>query len=350
MNVVIRADAANHIGTGHIMRCLTLAHSLANNGATVEFICREFEGNIIEGIISQGFNTHRLPRLECSNFELDLGDHPPHANWLGTSWQNDVYQSLSACARASYDWLVIDHYAIESQWQQEMRALFKHILVIDDLADRRHECDILLDQNVAISSDHNYEVLVPDTARILLGPEYCLLRPEFHQQYPELQSRETQRVLVFFGGIDRYGYTFQVLKALVEYDDIHITIVTGSNNLQNVEIEQLCKEKSHTYLSNISNMAEVMASQDYAVIASGFVCYEVASLQIPSLFVPLSDIQDRVARKLASMGIGSVLLPSELNAATIRYKLEGLRSIKKDAFKAFCVDGTINVVNSMFET
>ena len=121
MNVVIRADAANHIGTGHIMRCLTLAHSLANNGATVEFICREFEGNIIEEIISQGFNTHRLPCLECSNFELDLGDHPPHANWLGTSWQNDVYQSFSACARASYDWLVIDHYAIESQWQQEMR-------------------------------------------------------------------------------------------------------------------------------------------------------------------------------------------------------------------------------------
>lgn len=177
MNVYFRADAAALIGAGHVMRCLTLAAQLRRRGAAVTFICREFAGNLCDFIARQGFAVRRLA--------VAAGAEPTAAQdtWLGADWRRDareVREILASQAQPA-DWLVVDHYAIDWHWERTVRPMVRRLLVIDDLANRRHVCDVLLDQNLHRDAAGRYDGLLPVHCRRLLGPRYALLRPEFWQ-------------------------------------------------------------------------------------------------------------------------------------------------------------------------
>ncbi len=150
MRVVFRADASLNIGSGHVMRCLTLANALRESGASCFFVCREHPGNLLELIREQGFEAIGLPLPKT--FESLHGKHSSsrltYAGWLGDSWQRDAEQTLAALNGELADWLVVDHYALDSAWEESLRPACRRLLVIDDLADRDHRCDLLLDQNL----------------------------------------------------------------------------------------------------------------------------------------------------------------------------------------------------------
>ncbi|GHD79183.1 UDP-2,4-diacetamido-2,4,6-trideoxy-beta-L-altropyranose hydrolase [Vogesella fluminis] len=296
MNVVFRADASFAISSGHIMRCLTLAQALREQGAKCHFVCKAHPGHLADLIIERGFS---IILLTCHTL-LAIDDFPVHAAWVGGSWQDDAEQTVVALQGQEVDCLVLDHYGLDARWQRRLRPVVRRILVIDDLADRPHDCDALLDQNIDFGQHSRYQALLPATARQLLGPHYLLLGAGFQQPATLEPGKILQRGLAFFGGADPCGYTWQLVNAL-EWPSLQV--VVGANNPLRDEIEQRCHEKGWSFACNTPQMANLMRQADFAIISCGFTAYELASLYVPSLLVAVSDIQVKVAKALEAAGV-----------------------------------------------
>src|SRR5690606_211919 len=175
LKVAIRADASSRIGSGHVMRCLTLAERLREDGADMLFVCRVHDGNLVETIEQRGFSVATLSPA------ADRDELAGYAGWLGVSQEDDARQTIKAIAAygwKKFDWLVVDHYALDAQWESALRPLAGRILAIDDLANRKHDCDVLLDQILVANFERRYDGLVPENATRLLGPKYALLQPD----------------------------------------------------------------------------------------------------------------------------------------------------------------------------
>ncbi|MDN5873135.1 MAG: UDP-2,4-diacetamido-2,4,6-trideoxy-beta-L-altropyranose hydrolase, partial [Sinobacteraceae bacterium] len=202
MNVVFRADASLEIGTGHVMRCLTLANALRETGASCTFVCRAHEGHLGEHIRACGHALHLLPRV--ADFSPD-DKTDPYARWLGSTPEQDAEQT-QAVLTSDCDWLVVDHYGLDACWETRLRARARHLLAIDDLANRRHDCELLLDQNLGRDA-RDYDGLVGDRTQRLIGPRYALLRPEFAQwreiSLARRRQPRLQQLLITMGGVDR---------------------------------------------------------------------------------------------------------------------------------------------------
>ena len=153
LKVAFRCDASIQIGSGHVMRCLTLANELHDKGVEITFVCREHPGHLFDFIETSKHCLMSLP-LPTS---LAVGKLA-HAQWLGVTQEEDARQSIEALKIIGHvDWLVVDHYALDVEWETAMRVGTEHIMVIDDLADRKHDCDVLLDQNYYDGLEGRYE-------------------------------------------------------------------------------------------------------------------------------------------------------------------------------------------------
>ncbi|MFJ8234648.1 UDP-2,4-diacetamido-2,4,6-trideoxy-beta-L-altropyranose hydrolase [Ureibacillus sp. NPDC094379] len=305
MNVVIRTDASLEIGTGHVMRCTTLAKQLEREGANITFICRNFPGNSILFLQNQGFNVYTLTLPKTQN----------HYQWIRENWKQDVEDTKSAIAslNKNVDLLIIDHYGLDINWESEMRLEVKHIMVIDDLANRTHDCDLLLDQNYYINMENRYNGLLPNSCIQLLGPNYVLLRDEFLLIDPSKINRDgnVKNVLVFFGGTDPTGETMKTIQAIQKLNcsEVNFNIVVGAANPQRRKIEYICSKSSNiTFHCQVSNMAELMMNADLSIGAGGSTTWERCFLQLPSIIIIVAEnqreIAHAVARKGASICIG----------------------------------------------
>ena len=193
---VIRADASEQIGSGHLMRCLTLADRMRREGTEVHFICRDLVGNLNHLVCEQGFPLHVLPR------HADDPSLSGYAAWLTVAQETDARETGEVlCTLAPIMRLVVDSYALDEVWERIVRPLVGEIFVIDDLANRKHDCDILLDQNFYCAMQHRYDGLVPPSCKLLLGPSHALLREEFYAAKKKLRRRDghLRRILVFYG-------------------------------------------------------------------------------------------------------------------------------------------------------
>lgn len=289
MNVFFRTDSAVNIGTGHVVRCLTLADELRANGTEISFICREDTGNIIEAIEKKGYRVYRLP----SNIDIKR--------------DCELTKAIINNQKEATDWLIVDHYDIDISYESSLRDHAKKIMVIDDLANRRHDCDILLDQNYSRKGSR-YNGLVPEHCIQLLGPEYALLRPQFREARENLkkESGEVKRILVFMGGADPTNETGKALKALVLLNrhDISVDVVIGSSNPFKNGLEILIKQMPNTTCYfNVSNMAELLTSADLAIGASGTSTWERCCLGLPSIVTILADNQKEIAEELEREGV-----------------------------------------------
>jgi UDP-2,4-diacetamido-2,4,6-trideoxy-beta-L-altropyranose hydrolase len=307
MRIVIRADASIQIGTGHVMRCLTLAEALRDSGANVAFITRAHPGNMNEHINSKGFNVHTLPDLCTSEPQQNLDGY---TQWLGVDQVTDAEEIIQVLADKLLDWLIVDHYALDKNWEEKLRPHAHKIMVIDDLADRLHTCDLLLDQNLGRQAS-DYSQLVPEHCTVLAGPQYALLRPEFAalREY-SLKRRETpviKHILITMGGADQPDATGLVLDALKSCpltEDCTITVVMGSHApwLEKVhKVAQQMPWKTEVKV-NINNMAQVMADSDLAIGAAGSTTWELSCLGLPSLLVVLAENQRSIAEALDANG------------------------------------------------
>lgn len=316
--VAFRTDASLDIGTGHVMRCLTLADALAVHGAVCRFICREHPGHLIEHIRSKGYRVDALPvgaSLLVRNGEMPPIDSPPHAHWLRCQWETDAVETRAILTEEEQDWLVLDHYALDARWEKALHGCYRKLMVIDDLADRLHACDILLDQNLG-RNPCDYETLVPTLCQRLIGPQYALLRPEFAAlRAYSLQRRQTpilKRLLITMGGIDHPNATGKVIEALKSCPlpaDCKIIVVMGSRApwLEQVHVLAATMPWPTEVRVNVNNMAQLMADSDLAIGAAGSTSWERCCLGLPTLLVVLAENQRNAAHFLEKQQAVTIL-------------------------------------------
>ncbi|HEX6592501.1 MAG TPA: UDP-2,4-diacetamido-2,4,6-trideoxy-beta-L-altropyranose hydrolase [Moraxellaceae bacterium] len=304
MSVVFRTDASARIGSGHVMRCLTLATALRATGAQCRFICRAHSGHLAAVIRQQGFACDLLP---APDEEAVAGNY---SSWLGTTPARDAEQCAALLAGAAVHWLVVDHYALDAAWESALRAHCRQLLVIDDLANRAHDCDLLLDQNLGREAAA-YAPLLPAHARCLTGPHHALLRPEFARHRDASLARRhapsLRRLLVTMGGTDPDNITALVLDILSRCAlpaDSHVTVVMGATAAGLPRVRQLaptlpwpCEVRV-----NETDMAGLNSACDLVIGAAGSSVWERCCLGVPSALAILADNQQRIAQALAQAG------------------------------------------------
>lgn len=304
---LIRVDASRSIGTGHVMRCLTLANALAEKGGDVSFICREHEGHLCRLIEERGFVVHRLPS-PADDFKPETT--PCHAPWLGASWQEDAEQTGDVIKDLDFKpaWLVVDHYALDQRWEKILRPLVGEIFVIDDLADRPHDCDLLLDQNLVADMHTRYSGKVPEDCHLLLGPEYALLQPIYAELHDRIPPREgpIRRILISFGGVDSDNLTGRALAAFLSLNlpDIEVDVVISQGSPYASAIQKQVAGHPNIHLhSTLPTLAPLMARADLAIGAAGTTSWERLCLGLPSLVVTLAKNQRPIADGLHRQGL-----------------------------------------------
>ena len=304
MRTLFRVDSSSIIGAGHVMRCLTLARRIRDAKGTCVFVCRKHEGNLSEFIRSDGFEVRILPEVSPKT-EVLVEDH---STWFGTLRELDAEQTLGVCREmGGVDWLIADHYAVDWRWTEALREGTKKVLIIDDLVDRLHDCDALLDQTYG-ATVHDYEKLVKGQFIPMMGTEYTLLREEFKMlRSQSLKKRElkssVERVLIAMGGMDLRDLTCDIIHALKnkrETKGLTLDVVISSCSPYLTRIRDTAEKYQGVCLHvDTDKMAELMFECDVAVGAGGTTTWERCALGLPAVCISTAQNQERLLKSVS---------------------------------------------------
>jgi len=303
MRVVLRVDANGRMGTGHAMRCLALAGALRARGADCHFLMRaDGIGGIADRIGEEG---HRFIALDAPD---DPSNHEglAHSHFLpgGQAW--DAEASGMALDGAPTDLLIVDHYGIDARWQRAMRSHARRILVIDDLADRPHDCDMLLDQNLVAGFESRYDALVPPACQRLLGPRYALLRSEFERRPQTVETRGelNPRLLVMFGGADPQNLTLKTVELLVRIGwRGGVDIVAGPLHADPDGLRRAMAPLPDALLhAPARNVSALMSKAGLSIGSPGVSSWERCAQALPSITVSQAFNQEAIGAALGEAG------------------------------------------------
>lgn len=304
LSIAFRCDASVRIGTGHVMRCLTLARALRARGHACHFIMRDLSGHQGTRVRAEGFGVTLLS-APCGQ-AIPAG--PAHAKWAEVPWVEDASETAAAL-KAKTDWLVLDHYAFDVEWETAALPPGARLCVIDDLADRAHACDVLVDQNLGRRAE-DYDTLVPAEAARLIGPRHALLRPEFAAARKDALAARTARggmlnyVLITMGGVDADNATGAVLASSA-LRGVQVTCVLGPGapSLSSVKAQAAALPGVSVQV-DVPDLSPLMAAADLAIGATGGTAWERCVLGLPTLMLVLADNQAPAAWALARAGAG----------------------------------------------
>ncbi len=297
--VVFRVDASVEVGTGHLARCRTLAEELHGRGWQVLFASRELPAGMADLVVRDGFDLLWMDRSR-------------------PGWEADAAATLTLLAGApTIDWLVVDHYGLDGRWEERVTVRARRVMVIDDLADRNHRCDLLLDQNLVDGMETRYKGKVPEGCRTLLGPRYALLRPAFVETSRRRRGRDgsVRRIVITYGGSDPTDETSKALRALMmlQMSDVAVDVVVGAANPRRAEVERLALRvpgaDCHADL-DAGTMAGLLNSADLAIGAAGTSTWERCLLGLPAVMTIVASNQAPLARAVADRGAGVELGPA----------------------------------------
>lgn len=343
--ILIRADSSVQLGYGHIHRCLTLAHHLKKNGCEVEFACQALSGNIAEFILEEKFKVHLLPCDPKEKFD----------------WQADLANTLSImnAAQNQYDTLIVDHYGIDHQWEEPFYNKGLKIFVIDDLADKKHYCRILMNPTFHVKKEA-YDTLVEKGTDLLLGEKFVLLRPEFATCKEKVKPRndfKQPKVHMFFGSVDAANYCLKFSRLLLKFfDHLQLKVITRS------PISDDWVDLKSTYASRIDinaptkNMAKSMMDCDIAFGAPGITTWERAAMGLAGIYIASHQNQIKVLNHLQNVGLCHFLgLPETLEEKVVAdlnsifSDHDTLRNMSQLGFKAIDGLGTTRVSRILME-
>lgn len=284
-NFVFRWDAGKKVGNGHFMRCMVLSTELIKRGHAVMVLTREIPIFLLSLLNHLGIVSHSIAMESDGLAEL--------------SNINQLYK---------IDWLVIDHYDIEIKWENDARQFASRIMVIDDLANRKHNCEILLDQNVPNCIQLGYAKLVPKQCVQALGWSYLLARPSFYAKSTQHRSG----TLVFLGGGDHSQALFSLIKNLIKRTEYHPLRVLVTSDYLPITYWQSLVGDTGDVECDLVEPVSIYRSSAIAVVRCGFVSYELALLGIPAVHIYTSDIQAVVAKELENRNMGIALQAVQL--------------------------------------
>lgn len=342
MKVFFRVDSATRIGGGHLMRCITLAETLRAQGAQVSFVCRELPGNLIALVKTKGFPVLVLPSPSTYSGNSIV----PYSGWLGVSQKEDALETQVILADSKPDWLIVDHYSLDIIWEKILRPYCSRIMVIDDLANRKHDCDVILDQNFSLESDARYKDLVPNLCKILLGPKYALLKNEFQilRSQKERKNKSLDRILVFFTTGDDQGQTLKAMKGIIIFGKTkHVDVVIGNENPDAEIIKKMCLTQRWSFHCQVEYMPSLIAKADLIIGAGGSSNWERCAVGTPAIIIILAENQAAIAHALDSaeivinLGWNTNIMPEDYAEALTQITPERLAVLSENALRL--VDG-----------
>lgn len=287
------------------MRCLTVANTLRAQQVECVFICRPHPGNLIDTIRVEGFTVIELSAPPLAAESLLQG----YARWLSCREEDDARECIEAI-EGEWDAVIVDHYGIGRVWENTLRTIARQVVVIDDLANREHDCDILIDQNYYIKAQERYRHYVANQTTLLLGPKYSILRPEFYAQRGNASIRsKISNILIFYGSMDSTGETVKALRALSLIDSdllqgVAVHVVVGKLNKNKEVIASLCaSDSSLHYHEQVDNMAQMICQCDLALGAGGTTTWERAFLLLPTIVTVVADNQRELTHTAHNLGI-----------------------------------------------
>jgi UDP-2,4-diacetamido-2,4,6-trideoxy-beta-L-altropyranose hydrolase len=300
----IRVDSSFKIGVGHLMRCLTLADELANQSFEVTFFSRHMPDRLVDLIYER---KHQFVSIDTG--EEDCDENNLYESWLECSEEVDSTAFLNK-AQGTFDLLVVDHYGLSEKWEKRVKYKAKKIFVIDDLANRKHDCDYILDQNCYPEIENRYSGLVPDTCIRFMGPHYSLLKPDFSEYRKKLNRDDSKiNILVFYGGADPTSETLKFLEAIdSEYRNNpswdNLTVVIGESNRDKKDIERIMEKLLKAELHvNTPHMANLTSCATVSFCAGGTFTWERFCLGVPAFVTTNAENQLEGAHHLAKEGL-----------------------------------------------
>lgn len=289
--LLIRTDGSSQIGTGHVMRCLTLAQVWSKAGGNVLFAGAEFPEGLSNRIDQWTSTVHRL-------------DSQPGS-------QRDATRTANIANQHDAQWIVVDGPHFSADYLSELNTSPARVLLIDDMGERAHySTDIVLNQNLH-ADEEMYANRSSDT-ELLLGPDYVLFRDEFLEWIDWTPDAETipQNLLVTLGGSDPNNDTKTVLNALDQVTaDLETVVIVGAMNDAFSDLTDLVEEVNQTVQlkRNVSDMASQMAWADIAVSSGGTTCWELAYMGVPTIVGAIAPIEEYTLTGLKQAGLFSLV-------------------------------------------
>jgi len=283
---LFRCDGSTQIGTGHIMRCLSLAEGLKRKHWQCAFVMKDYDARLADKIEEKGFELRLIPKESSLKEDLKL------TRKYASQWKVSI--------------ILTDSYDLDREYLKTLKEDKFFVLSIDDSTQTHFYSDILLNQNIHATAREYSERIEPYT-KLLLGPKYALLREDFvSSRNAERISEKVQKVLVTMGGGDPYNQSLKVLRALENMKEaFSITVLLGSSFLFHEEIENFTRRASKKIkiVHNTNQVARLMKESDLAISASGCTVWELCCLGVPTILLILSENQEPIAQSLQKKGI-----------------------------------------------
>lgn len=304
--IIFRVDASEEIGAGHVMRCLTLADKLHSYGANIIFICKSQSGDLNEYIRKRGYEVAQLPGVPSKT----------GATLLLKNMALDLKNTVALLGNRRANWLIVDHYGLDASWENGMRPFCSKIMVIDDLANRTHDCDLLLDQNLRENAIQRYRRLVPQACRILAGPDHVLLNSKFTEIALRQRDGSVHNVVVYFGGNDITNQAGKAVEALKKILGLTVTVILGfSHPHRKAVFSSLSRDSRFNFMDSCEDMAGQMAKADLALGTCGISAWERCVLGLPTLVTVSAENQREDAEALHRLGAVEYLGDAEILVA-----------------------------------
>jgi UDP-2,4-diacetamido-2,4,6-trideoxy-beta-L-altropyranose hydrolase len=328
---LIRCDSSIQIGSGHLSRCLILAKLLKKANHDVALVCRELKGNLVDLAKAQNVQVFTL---DAPSYDGDT-DNIPYGEWLEVPLEQEISDFSKLVDSYQPDWVIADHYALDTHWETSIQTKALKLMVIDDIF-RKHSCDLFLDQNFNLQHDQKTKKLVPQECKRLLGPEYALLQEDFLKNPVDKKNIQDfpKNVLIFFGGSDPANATLRFLKIIPKILDMgqKYKIVVGRSNPKLDEIQSEAKKlKSVEILVQVSNMAQLMLEADFFIGASGTITWERCFLGLPAICLAVAENQVEIGENLHTIQVHEYL--GMANNVSENHYIKTINDLFKDVKK-----------------
>lgn len=328
MRVAIRVDASEVIGTGHVRRCLALAHALREAGAAVRFVTRDLGCGAAAAIEGAGFAAIVLRKPDG----LVAPSVVPHAAWAGIDGESDAAEAIAALADWSPAWVVVDHYAFDARWHRSIReALRCRIAIIDDLADRALDGDLIVDHNYAPDHRRKYEGWAAAQTEVLGGPRFALLGPAFATAARYEPQDPVHSVGVFMGGVDRDNVSAVVIDAIARAGFCGEVEIVSTH--ANPHLKQLLRKAegrpSTQVVTDLPDLAAFFSRHGIQIGAGGGATWERCCVGAPTLLLVVAQNQLAVVPGLAGKNV--IVTPDPVGTLDPDHIAQSLRRLLADA-------------------
>ena len=321
-DVCFRVDSSRIIGSGHFMRCLTLANEFRMSGSSSTFFCHPFIGNIADFSAAQG---HNLSYLSAMNKEIS---NTNSFGWLPCSEEEDAISFLDKI-NINSALCVVDHYSIGKTWHTIVERKMP-VLAIDDLANREIGASVLLDYNFPNLAHQRYSQVTKSNTKKLIGNQFTPFRVDVRNahKYKIRIRKEINKILIFLGGSDLHGFLSKAIKGVLDskFTNVEIVAVSGfSNKLDPNQKAKFSAYNNLKFIESTENFANFMIEADLCIGAVGSTSYERALLGLPSICVTVAENQMEIANAMQNAGV--IVLLGEASKVTSQQVSHALNSL-----------------------